>query len=62
MHHDSFCCEKYNTSIPFPTRRLDAEFAGQIVDDLTSLEYNHKLAVDCPEKCRPNDHPDWTRC
>ena len=57
MHHDSFCCGQFGTSIPFPTRRLDAEYVGQIVDGLP-----YPLPETCPEKCRPKDHINWTRC
>ena len=58
MHHDSFCCEGhgFNNSIPFPARRLDSEYISQTVSGSAPLPET------CPEKCRPKDHPEWTRC
>lgn len=58
LHHDSFCCGNFGaSSIPFPTRRLNAEYVGQIVDGLS-----YPLPETCPEKCRPRDRLNWTRC
>ena len=56
MHHESFCCCIYMNSIPFPTRRLDAEYVAQVI------ARPEPLPETCPEKCRPQSHPEWTRC
>ena len=56
MHHDSFCCGQYSNSIPFPARRLDAEYVA------LTLSGSAPLPETCPEKCRPKRHPDWIRC
>ena len=56
MHHDSFCCDQYSNSIPFPVRRLDDEYVAQVVAGSASLPET------CPKKCRPKDHPEWIRC
>ena len=57
MHHDSFCCGQYSNSIPFPVRRLNAEYVAAI-----HYHGSPALPETCPEKCRPKDHPDWIRC
>ena len=58
MHHDSFCCERpeFNNSIPFPTRRMGLEYISKTYSNVGFLPET------CPEKCRPKDHPEWTRC
>ncbi|XP_046448599.1 uncharacterized protein LOC124197263 [Daphnia pulex] len=58
--HDSYCCETFPSSslLPFPTRRQDSSsFVG-------SVYTNQSLPSPgmCPEKCRPQRHPDWNEC
>jgi len=57
MHHDSYCCKEFINSIPFPTRRIGAEYVAQYASGESA-----PLPETCPEECRPKDHPEWTRC
>lgn len=60
--HDSYLCEKYNESRPFPTRRQGGCFVGQNVQ-YGALECEKKrMDRLCPEKCRPQEHQDWWYC
>ena len=56
--HDSYCCETFPSSLPFPTRRQDSSlFVGSV--------YTNKSLPSpgiCPQKCRPERHPDWDEC
>lgn len=56
--HDSYKCNFYNDSKPFPTKRKGNCFVGYIGNCNESASFNHK----CPEKCRPIDHMDWEFC
>ena len=61
LGHDSYFCNNYVNSRPFPTKREEhlCNFIG-----CTSEEDNLSLtkANECPMKCRPEDHPDWKHC
>ena len=58
LSHDSFHCKKFSNTRAFPTQREEGEnnFVGAVNND------NYSLAVECPWKCRPNDHKDWKNC
>ena len=57
MQHDSFLCQSYRGSIPFPTRRKDnTEFVG-----CPQHICNGKLPK-CYKGCRPRNHQDWEYC
>lgn len=57
--HDSYYCELYANSMPFPTRRNGAFcHVGFIGDCSTSTT----VLQDCPIKCRPKEHLDWNLC
>lgn len=60
MSHDSYCCESYKEARPFPRQRQDMEYVGKILFQPPGRAPN--LAQPCPEKCRPDEHPDWTYC
>ena len=57
MQHDSFLCQSYRGSIPFPTKRKDnMEFVG-----CPRHICNWKLPK-CYKGCRPRNHQDWGYC
>lgn len=58
LSHDAFHCSKFSKTKAFPTRRgLQANnFVGAVTTD------NYTLESECPLKCRPAGHKDWTFC
>ncbi|KZS10272.1 uncharacterized protein LOC116936196 [Daphnia magna] len=55
--HDSYCCEKFPNSQPYPTERRDGLFVGRPVYTEAILK------APCPKKCRPaNTTSEWTVC
>jgi hypothetical protein len=54
--HDSHLCVHYGGD-PFPTKRVDNCFVATI-----SLCDANSTFYECPLKCRPNVHQDWTYC
>jgi hypothetical protein len=58
ISHDSYLCEKYPGTRPFPTRRPmePNNFVAAVVAD------NYTLDRECPAACRPAGHQDWTHC
>lgn len=58
--HDSYTCNNYPDSIPFPTRRDNLTYVGMIYGWRENQK--HPLEKPCPEKCRPSEHPDWEYC
>ena len=58
LQHDSFHCETYAKTSAFPTKRRPGpnNFVGAPFALRTSL------VKDCPEKCRPKGHKDWSQC
>lgn len=56
--HDSYTCKKFSYTHPFPTQRLPG--VGNYVGSIVSL--NASVKDTCPEKCRPQEHKDWTFC
>jgi len=55
VQHDSFYCESFTGSVPFPTRRKNY-YVGCVRD------CSEKDIEECPVTCRPNSHKDWTFC
>lgn len=55
--HDSFCCKRFNDSIPFPTKRKDLFFIGSV--GINKLVPPYDI---CPKECRPKLHQDWLNC
>ena len=56
--HDSYYCKLYPGSIPFPTQRnIDKAFVGCYKP--CGKVYPPK---ECPIKCRPEKHKNWTYC
>jgi len=58
--HDSYNCERYPNTRPFPTKRYNMEIVGAVYDkDDISREGDWKMLVGkhVPEKCRAQ--PDW---
>ncbi|EFX78685.1 hypothetical protein DAPPUDRAFT_246005 [Daphnia pulex] len=61
--HDSYCCEYFPGSQPFPTPRQNNSFVG-------APQHNpvQTINVPCPENCRPHNLTgalalaDWTLC
>ena len=53
ISHDSYLCQKYPDTQPFPTQRNieHNNFFGAVVND------NWTLLDECPVECRPKDHP-----
>nr|CAH0107081.1 unnamed protein product [Daphnia galeata] len=55
--HDSYCCESFPPSQPFPTQRKDGLFVGW------RAVPSEKLQFPCPSQCRPvNGTSDWIFC
>ncbi|KAL7637538.1 UNVERIFIED_CONTAM: hypothetical protein RMT77_012266 [Armadillidium vulgare] len=59
LAHDSYLCERYLGSSPFPTRRENDSFVGDVVFEPRSFLL--KLEK-CPSICRPQNHLDWEYC
>eukprot|EP00111_Clytia_hemisphaerica_P022297 TCONS_00065539-protein len=55
LQHDSFYCEHFAGSKPFPTQRNDF-YVGCVRD------CSVKDVKECPVSCRPKNHQDWTYC
>jgi hypothetical protein len=58
VSHDSFSCQHFPRTSPFPTRRKEGEnnFVAAVVLS------RDVLREECPATCRPRDHQDWTHC
>ncbi|XP_069952086.1 uncharacterized protein [Cherax quadricarinatus] len=58
--HDSYTCERFPGSLPFPSQRVNDTFVGM-------RTYRKEFANDgvrneCPVACRPKTHKDWKYC
>lgn len=54
--HDSYTCNTFRDSKPFPTER-------KIKDHIGSVWSPEPVNMpECPIECRPHDHKDWIRC
>ena len=62
LTHDSYSCNSYLRTKPFPTQRVDGinNFVGAVP------ELNNTIQLiegnECPISCRPKDHTDWIYC
>ena len=57
--HDSYLCEVFAYTRPWPTKRRGNCFVGKVgVCNETGLSG----MKDCPVKCRPLDHIGWLKC
>lgn len=58
VSHDSYSCQHFPRTSPFPTRRSEGEnnFVAAVVQSRDILR------KECPPACRPPDHQDWIRC
>lgn len=52
--HDSFLCQAFEGTKPWPSKRSNFTFVG----DMEGLY----IRQTCPEECRPLDHKDWIYC
>lgn len=55
--HDSYMCERFKDSSPFPSQRLIPYYVGY-----KSSEINFDEIYLCPKACRPEQHIDWKFC
>ena len=58
LSHDSYSCNKFPNTRPFPTRRESGpnNFVAAVVEVGVSLQ------EPCPVECRPSNHQDWVTC
>ena len=54
--HDSFLCVRFGGD-PFPTKRVGDCFLGSARVCNPNSTFHQ-----CPIKCRPKDHQEWTSC
>ena len=57
--HDSYFCEKFPNTRPFPVKRVEKEPNNHIA---AAPCEKHIVTEECPLACRPKDHPDWELC
>lgn len=58
LEYDSFLCEKFQNSLPFPTKKHSPiHFVGCRRPNCTGDEH-----PPCPKQCRPINHSDWIWC
>ena len=55
--HDSFLCNRYKDSKPFPTKRNGNCFIGSTSDCNINATF-----LKCPVQCRPINKTDWEYC
>ncbi|KAL7643493.1 UNVERIFIED_CONTAM: hypothetical protein RMT77_005475 [Armadillidium vulgare] len=58
LAHDSYFCDRFQGSSPFPTRREGKKFVGAAIFRNSSSKVREK----CPAICRPKTHQDWEYC
>jgi hypothetical protein len=56
--HDSYKCNVYKDSSPFPTKRIGNCFIGMAIKSCSK----NKTFYICPRKCRPKNFLNWTAC
>lgn len=61
VQHDSYLCNQYPGSIPFPTQRQGSQFVGEIIR-IEREEGGDFVLPHCPSFCRPPEHQDWLYC
>ena len=57
--HDSYLCNSYKDSEPFPTKRKGNCFVA--FNELQCNETSSQF-YECPRNCRPKEHLDWLNC
>ncbi|XP_037081982.1 uncharacterized protein LOC119102633 isoform X2 [Pollicipes pollicipes] len=57
LAHDSYTCQKFPHTKPFPSQRRNREFVGAKL-----LILNQTVPEPCPPPCRPPQHQDWLWC
>ena len=55
--HDSYLCEVFKDSEPFPTRRIESEG-----NNFVGANGHGPLLEICPYECRTAEHKDWIYC
>lgn len=58
--HDSYNCESFKGSSPWPTQRSEGDFVGR--PRYRKRYENRTLDKPCPVACRPSAHQDWIYC
>lgn len=58
LQHDSFTCEMYSKTTPWPTQREKG--VNNYVGAPTALQSS--VQDTCPERCRPKNRKDWIQC
>ncbi len=58
--HDSYLCQHYRDSKPFPTQRIGNCFIGSPQKNQANCEL--KKFIECPIDCRPIEHRNWNFC
>lgn len=59
LQHDSYHCQRFGKSRPWPTRRLESSPNNYVG---APVALNSTLEEPCPEKCRPREHGEWRFC
>eukprot|EP00093_Oithona_nana_P009625 09625.XXX_377775_379280_1 [CDS] Oithona nana genome sequencing. len=59
LQHDSYHCDLFAKSHPWPTRRQEWETNNYVG---APFALNTTLSTTCPVKCRPRTHPEWNLC
>ena len=59
LQHDSYHCDLFAKSHPWPTRRQESETNNYVG---APFALNTTLSTACPVKCRPRAHPEWNLC
>ncbi|XP_068241841.1 uncharacterized protein [Palaemon carinicauda] len=57
--HDSYTCKHFAGSQPYPSQRHNFTYIGE---KSYMKAFKRKALKECPLKCRPLDHPDWSYC
>ena len=62
--HDSYSCERFSNTRPFPTQRKmePSNFAGAIPREYVIRSDYNTISTPCPIACRPPEHPEWEYC
>ena len=59
LQHDSYHCDLFAKSHPWPTRRQESGTNNYVG---APFALNTTLSTTCPVKCRPRTHPEWNLC
>lgn len=59
--HDSYQCDSFGKTEPWPTRRENnSHYVGKATD--WKVPEYLQTVPECPVKCRPKKHLDWIYC